>query len=168
MAISPPKQYWSRAVTAAVADALCFAAAACIVWHLLAPPFSALAYVAATAVGALGCFVALNYADAYGSKALSSGRDAARSVTAVMGMTFVLATSIYLFVPMPAGAIEAMAGTAALYFPLLLVERLGFRIASSLKPFSERLLIVGASDLGVATARLAIDCRTRKATRRSK
>jgi sugar transferase (PEP-CTERM system associated) len=159
MAISPPNPYWSRAATAAFADALCFAAAACISWQLLAPPFSPLVYGAATAVGALGCFAALYYADAYELKALSSGRHAARSVTAVMGMAFVLATSVYLFAPMPVGAIEAMADTAALYFPLLLVERLGFRVISLLKPFSERLLIVGASDLGVATARFAVDYR---------
>jgi len=159
MAISPPQQYLGRAVTAAVADALCFAAAACIAWHLLAPPFSALAYGVATAVGALGSFVALYYADAYGLKALSSGRDAFRSVIAVMGVAFILVTAVHHFAQLPGGAIEAMADTAALYFPLLLVERLGFRVTSSLKPFSERLLIVGASDLGVATARLAVDCR---------
>jgi len=159
MAISPPKQYLDRAVTAAVADALCFAVAACIAWHLLAPPFSALAYSAATAAGALGCFVALYYADAYGRKALSSGRDAFRSVIALMGVAFILVIAAQHFAQLPSGAIKAMADTAALYFPLLLVERLGFRVISSLKPFSERLLVIGASDLGVATARLAVDCR---------
>ncbi len=159
MVTSSPKQYLSRAVTAAVADALCFAVAACIAWHLLAPPFSALVYSAATAVGALGSFVALYYADAYGLKALSSGRDAFRSVIAVMGVAFILVIAVHHFAQLPNGAIKAMADTAALYFPLLLIERLGFRITSSLKPFSERLLIVGASDLGVATARLAVDRR---------
>jgi exopolysaccharide biosynthesis polyprenyl glycosylphosphotransferase len=52
-----------------------------------------------------------------------------------------------------------MAQTAALYFPLLLVERFAFRFTSSLTPFTERLLIVGTSDLGIATAGFAIDCR---------
>jgi exopolysaccharide biosynthesis polyprenyl glycosylphosphotransferase len=159
MALSPPNQYLSRAVTVASADALCFAAASWIAWQLLAPPFSPLLYGAATAVGAMGCFAALYYADAYGLKALSNGRDTFRSVIAVMGMAFILAIAIHQFVAMPAGAIGAMAQTAAVYFPLLLASRLTFRTASSLAPFTERLLIVGTSDLGIDIARFAIDCR---------
>ena len=159
MAISPPNQYMSRAVTAALADALCFVAAACVSWHFLTPSFSSLVYGAATAVGAFGCFAVLYYADAYGLKALSSGREALHSVIVVMGMAFILAVVAHHFVQLPSGAGEAMANTAALYFPLLLIERLGFRIISSLTPFTERLLIVGASDLGIATARYAIACR---------
>jgi len=159
MAISPPNPYLSRAVTAAFADALCFVTAAGVSWYLLAPPFSPIVYTAATLVGALGCFAALYYADAYGVKALSSGRHAFRSMIGVMGMAFIAAIAVHQFVHLPGGAIKAMGDTAALYFPLLLVQRLGFRITSSLAPFSERLLIVGASDLGTATARLAIECR---------
>jgi exopolysaccharide biosynthesis polyprenyl glycosylphosphotransferase len=75
-----------------------------------------------------------------------------------MGMAFILAIGIRLFDLFPHGAVRVMADTAALYFPLLLIERLVFRVGSSLKPFTERLLIVGASDLGIATARHAIDC----------
>jgi exopolysaccharide biosynthesis polyprenyl glycosylphosphotransferase len=159
MAIYPPNPYMSRAVTAAFADALCFVTAAGISWYLLAPQFSPLVYGVAAAAGALGCFAALYYADAYGFNALSSGRDAFHSVIAVMGMAFILAIGIHQFVPLPNGAIRAMGDTAALYFPLLLVQRLGFRITSSLASFTERLLIVGASDLGVASARHAIECR---------
>jgi len=159
MAISPPNQYLSRAVTAALADALCLAVAACVSWHFLAPSISPLAYGALTALGAIGCFAALYYADAYGLKALSSGRDALHSVIVVMGMAFILAVAIHHFAKLPSGAFEVAINTTALYFPLLLVERLGFRVASSLTPFTERLLIVGTSDLGIATARYAIDCR---------
>jgi len=133
-------------------------AAAGIAWHLLAPPFTPLAYGAVTAIGALGCFGALYYADGYGLKALSSGRDAFGSVVVMMGMAFVLAIAIYHLTQLPHGAVAVMANTAALYFPLLLLQRFGFRVISSLKPFTERLLIVGASDLGVATARFAIEC----------
>jgi exopolysaccharide biosynthesis polyprenyl glycosylphosphotransferase len=159
MALSPPNQYLSRAVTAAFADALCFAGAAWISWQLLAPPFSPLLFSVATAAGVIGCFAALYYADAYGIKALSNGRDTFRSVIAVMGMAFILAIAVYLLRSKPGGTVAVMAHTAAIYFPLLLVVRLAFRITSSLTPFTERLLIVGASDLGIATARFAIDCR---------
>jgi len=138
---------------------MCFVAAAWISWNLVAPPFSPLVYGAATVVGALGCFAALYYADAYGLKALSSGRDAFHSVIVVMGMAFLLAVVVHHFGWFPSGAAEAMAKTAALYFPFLLIERLGFRLVSSLAPFTERLVIVGASDLGIASARFAIECR---------
>ncbi|MCH8083924.1 MAG: hypothetical protein IH885_06780, partial [Myxococcales bacterium] len=126
MAILPPNQYMSRAVTAALADALCFLAAAYVSWHLLAPPFSELAYSVAAVAGALGCFAALYYADAYGLHALSSGRDAFHSVIVVMGMAFLVAVVARYFAPLPSGAAEAMANTAALYFPLLLIEPPGF------------------------------------------
>ena len=159
MAILPPNQYMSRAVTAALADALCFLAAAYASWHLLAPPFSALAYSVAAVAGALGCFAALYYADAYGLKALSSGRDAFHSVIVVMGMAFLVAVVVRHFARLPSGAGEVMANTAALYFPFLLIGRVGFRIVSSLTPFTSRLLIVGASDLGIATARAVRDGR---------
>ncbi len=156
MAISPPNQYISRTVAAALADALCFVAAAGVSWHLWAPPFSTLVYAAATTLGAIGCFAVLYYADAYGLKALSSGREAFHSVIVVMGMAFILAVGVHYFAQLPSGAGEAMANMAAAYFPLLLIQRAGFRIISSLAPFTERLLIVGASDLGIATARYAI------------
>jgi len=149
----------SRAVTAAIADGLSLAAAAWICWQLLAPPFSAFAYGAVTLAAAFGCFFALYFVDAYGLESLSSGRETLRCVFGVMGMAFMLVIAGYLFVPMPAGASQATAQTAALYFPLLLIGRVAFRIISSLTPFTERLLIVGAGSLGIATARHAIQYR---------
>ncbi len=159
MAIPPPNPYVNRAVAAALADALCFVAAAGISWYLLAPPFSPLIYAAATGLGVLGCFAALYYADAYAPKALAGGRYAVRSVIVVMGLAFILAVATHQFAQLPKGAIEALGDTAALYFPLLLVERFAFGIGASLRPFTERLLIVGASDLGVAIARFAVGRR---------
>jgi exopolysaccharide biosynthesis polyprenyl glycosylphosphotransferase len=159
MAITPPNRYHNRAVTVALADALCFAVAAWISWQVLAPPFSPLLYGLATVVGALCCFAALYYADAYSLKALSNGRDTFRSVVAVMGLAFILAVVVYHFVTTSAGSIPVLANTAAIYFPLLLIGRMTFRATSSLTPFTERLLIVGTSDLGLATARSAVACR---------
>jgi sugar transferase (PEP-CTERM system associated) len=140
-------------------DALCFVVAAAGCWFLLSPPFSLLTYAAATLAGTLGCFAALYYADGYGLKALSSGRETLHSVLAVMGVAFVLAVGVYHFAPLPDGGNTVMAHAAALYFPLLLASRLAFRAAASVGPFSERLLIVGASDLGIASARMALECR---------
>jgi exopolysaccharide biosynthesis polyprenyl glycosylphosphotransferase len=66
---------------------------------------------------------------------------------------------VHHFAHLPSGAIEVMGDTAALYFPFLLIERFAFRIGSSLTPFTERILIVGASDLSIATARFVTERR---------
>jgi len=159
MAITPPNRYHNRAAIVALADAFCFVAAAWISWQVLAPPFSPLLYGTATVIGAIGCFSALYYADAYSLKALSNGRDIFRSVVAVMGMAFISAIALYHFVTTPAGSVAVLANTAAVYFPFLLVARLTFRATSSLAPFTERLLIIGTSDLGIASARFAVAYR---------
>jgi exopolysaccharide biosynthesis polyprenyl glycosylphosphotransferase len=77
-----------------------------------------------------------------------------------MGMAFVIAIAVFHFVASPAGLVlESMANTAALYFPLLLVERGLFRFFSARSCFSRRLLLVGTSDLSIAIAHIALDCR---------
>ena len=132
MAITPPNRYHNRAVTVALADALCFAVAAWVSWEVLAPPFSPLLYATATVIAALGCFAALYYADAYSLQSLSNGRETLHSVVAVMGLAFVAAIVVYHFVPTSTGSIPVLANTAAIYFPLLLMARMTFRVTSSM------------------------------------
>jgi exopolysaccharide biosynthesis polyprenyl glycosylphosphotransferase len=74
-------------------------------------------------------------------------------VLAFMGMAFVSAGIFYYGVSAPPGMVPVMAHTAAIYFPLLLVGRLGFRAVLSIPRLSQRVLIIGTSDLGVAIAR---------------
>jgi sugar transferase (PEP-CTERM system associated) len=155
----PPSRYFGRALIAACADALCLVAAAALSWHLLAPPVSPTVYGAFTALGVVGSFAALYYVDAYVFRVLRSGRETLQSVLALMGLAFVFAGGIYYFVQTPPGAIEVMAQTAACYFPLLIAERAVFRFLSALTLFTDRLLVVGTSDLGVAISRFTHECR---------
>ena len=52
-----------------------------------------------------------------------------------------------------------MAQTAACYFPLLIVERAVFRFMSALTLYTDRLLVIGTSDLGIAISRFTFECR---------
>jgi sugar transferase (PEP-CTERM system associated) len=95
----------------------------------------------------------LYYSGAYGLTALGSGRRTLSSLTGAMGMAFVVAMAVYFAVHMSPRATEVMAHVAGLYFPLLVGERILFRLLASLPQLSTRVLVVGVSDLGVAIAR---------------
>jgi exopolysaccharide biosynthesis polyprenyl glycosylphosphotransferase len=145
--------YLGRVLIAVLADALCFVAAASVTWFLLEPNFSPQQYAVATALGVFATFVCLYYTGAYGLTTLGSGRRTVESVFAAMGSAFLVALVVYFSVRTPPRAIEVMAHTAALYFPLLLGDRILFRMISGWPRFSQRVLVIGTSDLGVAIAR---------------
>lgn len=144
--------YIRRVMMAVMADALCLAAASAITWFALSPPFPLSIYAAATAVIATVCFVTLYYCDAYRPAVLGSGRQTLTCVANAMGMAFLGAMFLYFLVPTPDGLVRSLAHVAALYFPFLLSERLAFRVISSLPRFSHRVVLIGASDLGIAIA----------------
>jgi exopolysaccharide biosynthesis polyprenyl glycosylphosphotransferase len=128
--------YLRRVLMAVLVDASCFLFAAIVSWFLLEPDFPVRQYATATAGGVLG-----------------SGRRTVESVFAAMGTAFVLALVVYFSLRTPPRAMEALAHTAAIYFPLLLGGRLGFRMVSALPRFSQHVLVIGSSDLGVAIAK---------------
>ncbi|HEY8154156.1 MAG TPA: sugar transferase [Myxococcota bacterium] len=145
--------YLRRVLMAVLVDASCFLFAAIVSWFLLEPDFPVRQYATATAGGVLASFVALYYTGAYGLTTLGSGRRTVESVFAAMGTAFVLALVVYFSLRTPPRAMEALAHTAAIYFPLLLGGRLGFRMVSALPRFSQHVLVIGSSDLGVAIAK---------------
>jgi len=145
--------YLRRVLMAVVVDAVCFVFAATVSWFLLEPNFSAQQYAIATAGGLLASFVALYYTGAYGLTTLGSGRRTVESVLAAMGAAFVFALAVYFSLRTPPRAMEALAHTAAIYFPLLLGGRLLFRMVSALPRFSQHVLVIGTSDLGIAIAK---------------
>jgi sugar transferase (PEP-CTERM system associated) len=80
-------------------------------------------------------------------------------VLALMGVAFLVAGGVYYFLQTPPGAVEVMAQTAACYFPLLIVERAVFRFLSALTLFTDRLLVIGTSDLSIEISRFAHESR---------
>jgi len=144
--------YFRRVVLAVLADALCLLAVAATTWFALKPPLSLELYAAATATLALASVIALYYCDAYQPEALGSGRKTISCVVNAMGLCFVAGLILYYAVRTPPGAAAALAHAALLYFPTFLLERLLFRWVSALPYFRNRILVIGASDLGVAIA----------------
>ena len=145
--------YLRRVLIAVSVDALCFVAAAVVSWFLLEPDFPVEQYAAATVVGVFCAFVALYYTGAYGLTTLGSGRRTVESVFAAMGTAFVIALVVYFSLRTPPRAMETLAHTAAIYFPLLLGGRLLFRMVSALPRFSQHVLVIGTSDLGIAISK---------------
>jgi len=145
--------YLGRVLVAVLADALCFVVAATLTWFLIEPDFPVHEYVLLTAAGVFGSFVTLYYTGAYGLTTIGSGRRTIESVFAAMGGAFVLALGIYFTLRTPPQAMEVLAHTAAIYFPLMLGGRIVFRMASASPRFSQRVLVIGTSDLGIAIAK---------------
>ncbi len=145
--------YLRRVLLAVLVDASCFVFAATASWFLLEPAFPIYRYVLACAAGVLGSFVTLYYTGAYGITTLGSGRRTIESVFAAMGAAFIVALVVYFSVHTPPRAMEVLAHTAAIYFPLLLGGRLGFRMVSAMPRHSQNVLVIGTSDLGLAIAK---------------
>ena len=117
------------------------------------PTFPLAEYALVTAGGVFASFVTLYYAGAYGLTSLGSGRRTIESVFAAMGTAFVLALAVYFTLRTPPRAMEVLAHTAAIYFPLMLGGRILFRMVSGWPRFSQRVLVIGTSDLGIAIAK---------------
>lgn len=145
--------YLGRVAAAALLDVACFASAAVLTWVALQPPFAPLPYALWNAAAGLGLFALLYYTDAYGLTVLGSGRRTLGSVAAAGGVVLMTGLLGWLvFAPSPR-LLEVAAHTAGLAFPLILGGRLAFRVVSARPRFSQRVLIVGASDLALAIAR---------------
>jgi exopolysaccharide biosynthesis polyprenyl glycosylphosphotransferase len=105
-----------------------------------------------TAGGVVASFVTLYYTGAYGLTTLGSGRRTIESIFGAMGTAFVVALLVYFSLRTPPRAMEALAHAAAIYFPLLVGGRLLFRMVSKMPRFSQHVLVIGTSDLGIAIA----------------
>ncbi len=144
--------YLGRVAIALVADSLCFAAAATLSWYVLVPPVSPSAYMAGCAMGAFGAFAALYYTGAYSLTVLGSGRRTLHAILVSMGLASGLGLAAYFALHPNPGVVAALAHTAGLYFPMLFGERFLFRRVSALPRYSQRVLVIGTSDLGIAIA----------------
>jgi len=144
--------YIRRVLLVALLDALCLVVAAGLSWKIAHPHLSPTFFGGTTAVGLALCFAALFYCDAYRPDVLGDSHRTRLAIATSMGIAFGVAIFAYFLVPLPAGAVDALATAAVAYFPLLAVERSLFRAISRLPRFSNRAVIIGASELGVRVA----------------
>ncbi len=151
--------YLSRVAIVVLLDLFCFALAATLTWFALEPPVAPTSFALGAAVAGVGLFVLLHYTDAYGLMVIGSGRRTFMCISATAGILLIGSLAAWWVGSPELWQIETVAHTAGLTFAFLLVGRLGFRVISARPRFSQRVLIVGASDLGLAIARAVRDRR---------
>jgi exopolysaccharide biosynthesis polyprenyl glycosylphosphotransferase len=144
--------FLGRVVLAAALDVACFLIAGLLAFALLGAPYDPATYVAWTVAGAASSFVLLYYTDNYGLMTLGSGRLTLANFAAFIGVSTLLGLAAYFTLGAAPHTFETVATVAALYVPMMLAGRLGFRALSSRPEWSRRILIVGVSDLGCAIA----------------
>ena len=144
--------YLRRVLVAVVLDIGCFLIAFTLAHSILGVAWSIREAALYAGLGASGAFVALYYCRAYSPSALASERSRLLQIWPAMSMIFVAALAIYFLPNLPNGTAEAIPITLILYLPFLYVVRGAFRLISGLPRFNQRLLIVGASDVGQAIA----------------
>lgn len=143
-----------RVAAVLLLDGIAFALGAALAWWYLAPPFDPVDYSSAMAVGGVGCFLSLYYCDAYTPTVLCSVRRTLPVLVCATGISFVLATFGGFAFSTTAKAGPVISHMAGFYFSLLLAGRLMFRLVSSSERFTQRVLVIGASELGSRVADL--------------
>lgn len=141
-----------RVVTVLLLDGIAFLLGAAVTWWYIAPPFDPLHYSAAVGLGGVACFVSLYYCDVYSPAVLCSLRRSIPALVCATGISFVAATIGGFAFSTTAKTIPVVSHVAGFYFGLLLTGRLLFRLISSNRRFTQRVLVIGASELGSAIA----------------
>jgi len=141
-----------RVAMVVVLDALAFLLAAGLTWWYLRPPFEAPEYAAGVGGAGIVCFVSLYYCDVYRPSILCSLRRSIPALVCATGISFVAATILGFALSTTAKTIPVVSHVAGFYFPLLLAGRAAFRTVSSSRRFTQRVLVIGASELGSAIA----------------
>lgn len=137
-----------RVLTVVTLDAIAFMLGATVTWWYLTPPFEPLHYATAMLVGGAASFVSLYYCDVYSPTVLCSLRRTIPALVCATGISFVLATLGGFAASTTAKTIPVVSHVAGFYFGFLLTGRLMFRLISSNRRFTQRLLVIGASELG--------------------
>jgi sugar transferase (PEP-CTERM system associated) len=144
---------YGKIVAAAIGlDFLAFVAAASLVWIFARPPATGTVFALVSGLGALLCCAALASGEGYAPSTLSSWRQNVRVVLRTMGVAFAVALFLFAAVRTTPEQTQTLASVALLYFPLLLAGRFVFRSVTSMRDAPDRILVIGASDLGVAIA----------------
>ena len=144
--------YLRRVLVAVVLDILCFLVAFTLAHSMLGVGWSIREAALYSGLGTTGTFVALYYCRAYSPLALASERSHLLQIWPAITLIFAVAIAFSLVPNMPSGTTEAIPITLALFLPILIAARAAFRLISALPRFNQRLLIVGASEIGQAIA----------------
>jgi len=140
------------AVAAIALDVVAYFSAAAIAWSMAGHAWDPLLYWGLALVGGGACTFALTLCDAYRPENLLSAESTLRALLSTMGIAFVAAVVLHFGVVTPPGVVPTLAAVASIYFPLLALGRLLFRLLAHLPAFRTRVLVLGRSDVGLAVA----------------
>ena len=144
---------YARSVATAIGvDLVAFLLAVSGTWWLAGPPWSLAAFARCAGLGAVLCIAALVSCEAYEPNTLASWHKTVRAVLRAMGVAFAVTLFMIGVVHQTPALTETLASVGLLYFPLLLAGRLAFRSVATLLEPGRRVVILGASDLGVDIA----------------
>ncbi len=141
-----------RVLLVLLLDGLSFLTAGAVTWWYLNPDATPVAYAAGITAGALVSFGSLYYCDAYSPRVLCSLRRSIPAIVCATGIAFVTATLGGFAFSTTTETIPVVSHIAGIYFGLLIVGRSLFRLVSSNSRFTQRVLVIGASELGSAIA----------------
>jgi exopolysaccharide biosynthesis polyprenyl glycosylphosphotransferase len=144
--------YLKRVLAAVLLDGCCFVIAFALTHFIMGTGWGIREAALYAGLGAAGTFVALYYWRAYSPITLGSERSHLRQIWPAMSIIFVAVLAVPFIPNLPEGTVESIPIVLAFYLPLLCVGRSLFRRVSSLPRFNQRLLIIGASDVGEAIA----------------
>lgn len=144
--------YATRSLLALAADALCILGIAVLAWTALEPAYSLGQHVALSSVLFFGMVFALLYNGAYSPRALGNFQHTTLATLCTMGMGLLVGAFLYFFVHVPSDGVRTLAFAAGVFFPIFILERTLLGFALSRPGVESRVLILGASDLGLEIA----------------
>jgi len=144
--------YASRSISAALLDGACLFVAFALTWVLVQPQMSGTTYAAIAIASVVGSFAALFFNNAYQPATLGNSAKTTTAILATMGLGLAAAVVIYFGVTVQRGVIASLASIAGIFFPLLFIERVAFRLMLGTKLFTSKVVVIGATDLGLQIA----------------
>ena len=144
--------YSRRILCLVLLDALCLFAAAAYSRASLTTNISGADFALGTAGLAALAFGLFAFTDAYHPKVASSSKQSLVAIVTAMGLACIPTLILYFVATLPNDIKPTITQAAALYLPLLLVNRVAVPRLWRSRFFNRSVLIIGASDLGLRIA----------------
>lgn len=144
--------YAKRTVLAFATDLVCILGISILAWVFLKPEYSATNHLFLSALLGIGMVGALLYNGAYSPRALGNFERTTVATLCTMGMGLVVGAILYFFVHVPSDGVRTLAFAAGIFFPVFMIERALVGLFLRRPGIESRILLLGASDLGLEVA----------------
>jgi len=140
--------YAARSIAAALLDATCLVCAFALTWLFVQPQLPGIHHAMLTLVSVGISCALLFFNGAYTPGTLGDGQRTTMSILATMGLGLAAAVILYFLVPVPKGVNSTLASAAGIFFPLMFVARMVFRLLLGTALLTMNVVVIGATDLG--------------------